>query len=90
MIALSRKHAGIAVALLWMMAALIHAWIFITSNVAYVHAHPEVEWYAGSRSFQAFNFCIGRLPLWIAGYLAFLGLTELMRSCWSNKAKDRP
>jgi uncharacterized membrane protein len=89
MIALTRKHAGIAVALLWMMAVLIHAWIFITSNVAYVHAHSEVEWYAGSRSFQAFNFCIGRLPLWIAGYLAFLALTGVVRSRRGKKTKDQ-
>jgi len=57
----------------WGAGVVAHASIFVMSKVAYVRAHPEIEWYARSRSFQLCNFCFSRLPIWIAAYLVLLG-----------------
>jgi len=74
-----KEYAHVAVAALWVVAVIIHAFFFVNENVAYVRAHPEIEWYAGRYSFQVMNFCIARLPLWIAVYLVFYGAATLAK-----------
>ena len=79
---LMKRHPILVVTIVWAAGVAIHASIFISNNAAYVRAHPEIEWYARSYSFQLLNFCATRLPIWIFAYPVGLVAIAAAKATW--------
>ncbi len=51
--------------LLWLVAVPVHAWIFVSSQMADMQTNPPPDLYARTADFQLMIFCLFRFPLWV-------------------------